>query len=163
MQRWRKRYDGTVQSLALKSRRPKSHPKQHTTAELELIKKCLKRYRHEGYAQVYVMCLKKGYQRSFSSMIKQIKKVKIDQSKYKKNYPKSNWKPDQVVFPGEKVQIDIKYVPKQCIGWDSKGIRYYQITAIDEYSRKRVCRIVDEKSVTHTAQFLLDLEEKNGI
>lgn len=39
-----------------------------------------------------------------------------------------------------KVQIDIKYVPQYCIGWDSKGIKYYQITAIDEFSRKRVCK-----------------------
>lgn len=65
-------------------------------------------------------------------------------------------------FPGEKVQIDIKYVPRECIAFDSHGIRYYQITAIDEYSRKRYCKIVDEKSVTHTARFLLDLEEKLG-
>ncbi|WP_064592349.1 hypothetical protein [Streptobacillus moniliformis] len=31
-----------------------------------------------------------------------------------------------------------------CVG--SKGIRYYQITAIDEYSRKRVLKVVKGKS-----------------
>lgn len=51
-------------------------------------------------------------------------------------------------YSGEKVQVDIKYVPDECIGFDSKGIRYYQITAIDEASRKRVLQIVDEKSIT---------------
>lgn len=65
-------------------------------------------------------------------------------------------------YPGEKVQIDIKYVPTHCVAWDSHGKRYYQITAIDEYSRKRVCKIVDEKSVTHTATFLIDLEARFG-
>jgi hypothetical protein len=30
VQRWRKKYDGTVQSLANKSRRPHYHPNQHT-------------------------------------------------------------------------------------------------------------------------------------
>ena len=30
VQRWRNRYDGTVESLANKSRRPHSHPNQHT-------------------------------------------------------------------------------------------------------------------------------------
>lgn len=74
--------------------------------------------------------------------------------------PKSNWKPEQTSYPGEKVQIDIKYVLQQCIGWDSRGKRYYQITAIDEYSRKRVCKIVDEKSVTHTATFFINLEAR---
>ena len=35
VQRWRKKYDGTVQSLANKSRRPHKHPNQHTEEELE--------------------------------------------------------------------------------------------------------------------------------
>ena len=43
-------------------------------------------------------------------------------------YPKSRWKPDKVTYPGDKVQVDIKYVPFECIGFDSHGIRYYQIT-----------------------------------
>lgn len=80
----------------------------------------------------------------------------------KKKYPKSNWKPDSVSYPGEKVQIDIKYVPRECLKFDSHGIRYYQITALDEYSRKRHCQIVDEKSVTHTANFVLTLEKNLG-
>lgn len=33
VQRWRKKYDGTLQSLANKSRRPHSHPNQHTEKE----------------------------------------------------------------------------------------------------------------------------------
>lgn len=76
--------------------------------------------------------------------------------------PKSQWQSTLVDHPGQNVQIDIKYVPRQCILWNSYGKRYYQITSIDEYSRKRVCQLVDEKSVTHTATFLLDLEERFG-
>ncbi|WP_196759445.1 hypothetical protein [Streptobacillus moniliformis] len=37
-----------------------------------------------------------------------------------------------------------------CVG--SKGIRYYQITAIDEYSRKRVLKVVKEKSTYETSK-----------
>ena len=37
VQRWRKKYDGTVQSLANQSRRPHKHPKQHTEKEIKLI------------------------------------------------------------------------------------------------------------------------------
>ena len=43
-------------------------------------------------------------------------------------------------YPGDKVQIDIKYVPAECIRFPSYGNRYYQITGIDEYSRKRVLK-----------------------
>ena len=36
--RLKRRYDGTAESLALKSRRPHAHPNQHTAEELELIR-----------------------------------------------------------------------------------------------------------------------------
>ena len=36
--RWREKYDGTIESLKNKSRRPHSHPKQHTKEEIKLIK-----------------------------------------------------------------------------------------------------------------------------
>ena len=35
---WRARWDGSVESLACRSRRPHSHPNQHTEAELKLIR-----------------------------------------------------------------------------------------------------------------------------
>jgi len=37
--RWREKYDGRVESLKNKSRRPKYHPSQHTKEEMEMIKK----------------------------------------------------------------------------------------------------------------------------
>ena len=132
--------------------------------ELSLIKKKYQRYGHEGLAEVYVQCQREGYKRSYDSMCKQIRERGWNRTKKPapKTSPKSNWKPTPVDHPGQKVQIDIKYVPYHCILWNSYGKRYYQITSIDEYSRKRVCQIVDEKSVTHTATFLLDLEEQFG-
>lgn len=159
--RWLKRYDGTAKSLAYLSRRPKAHPYEHKKEEIELIGKMHTRYGFEGLAQVYVACQKKGYTRSYASMCKQIR-MKYKKESVKKKYPKSKWKPEAVSYPGEKVQIDIKYVPLECIGFNSYGVRYYQITALDEYSRKRVLKIVDEKSVTHTSEFIKDLEKKMG-
>ena len=41
--RWRKRYDGTLQSLADKSHRPHHHPNEHTKEELKLIADMRKR------------------------------------------------------------------------------------------------------------------------
>ena len=35
---WLSRYDGTIESLANRSKRPHSHPNQHTEAELKLIR-----------------------------------------------------------------------------------------------------------------------------
>ena len=36
--RWKNRYDGTLESLKDKSRRPHSHPNQHTEEEINLIR-----------------------------------------------------------------------------------------------------------------------------
>ena len=41
VKRWCKRYDGTWQSLKERSHRPKSHPRQHTPQEEDLIRKAL--------------------------------------------------------------------------------------------------------------------------
>ena len=162
IKRWRDKYDGTVGSLANKSRRPKSHPNQHTNEELELLKTKYKKFKIDGLAQVYVEAKKLGYSRSYDSMCKRIRLMNMKPSIAKKSYPKSNWKAYKTTYPGEKVQIDIKYVPIESILFGPLDKRYYQITAIDEYTRKRVLRIVDEKSVTHTANFLETLEEEMG-
>ena len=162
IKRWRDKYDGTVGSLANKSRRPKSHPNQHTNEELELLKTKYKKFKIDGLAQVYVEAKKLGYSRSYDSMCKRIRLMNMKPSIAKKSYPKSNWKAYKTTYPGEKVQIDIKYVPIESILFGPLDKRYYQITAIDEYTRKRVLRIVDEKSVTHTANFLETLEDEMG-
>lgn len=44
----------------------------------------------------------------------------------------------------------------------SYGWRYYPITAIDEYSRKRVLKIVKEKNTYETTKFIKNLEYRIG-
>ena len=68
-----KKYDGTVKSLALKSRRPHNSPNAHTEEELKLIKDMYRRNGIYVLAEVYVRCLAKGYARSFWSMCRQIR------------------------------------------------------------------------------------------
>jgi transposase InsO family protein len=155
------KYDGTVKSLALKSRKPHSHPKTHTEEELNLIKKIYSRYSCDGLAEVYVQLRKRGYIRSYGSMVKQIGKIPKEKVKIRKGYTKH--KEIRGEYPGDKVQIDIKYVPKECLKFDTQDKKYYQITAIDEFSRKRILEIVDEKSVTNTSRFIRNLEEKIGL
>lgn len=156
-----KKWDGEVRSLALKSRRPNKHPNAHTSDELGLIQRMLKRNGVYGLAEVYVRCLSKGYTRSFGSMCRQIRKRGYIKPKIRrKSYTK--YTHIEGKFVGDKVQVDIKYVPRECIKFQSYGKQYYQITAIDEYSRKRVLSIVEEKSTYETAKFLETLEEKMG-
>lgn len=156
------KYDGTVRSLALRSRRPHGHKHQHTADELSLIRRMYRRNGKYGLAETYVRCRAHGYTRSFGSMCRQIRQqgFQAKPAVRRKSYVKHVREDGQ--FPGDKVQIDIKYVPVQCIRFPTYGDRYYQITAIDEYSRKRALSIVREKSSYETAMFLDGLEDKLG-
>ena len=160
--RWRKKYDGTVHSLANKSTRPHSHPNQHTEEELELRRHKHRYHGHEGLAQVYRKRKDAGYTRTYDSMCIQIRKMRLKKKKKRKKYPKSKYKKPTVTYPGQRVQIDVKYVPNECIGFASYYSRYYQITAIDEYSRKRYLELVEENSTYTTSEFLKRLEYKLG-
>ena len=143
--RWRKKYDGTVQSLANRSTRPHSHPNQHSQKELDLIKHKYRYHGHEGLAQVYRKLKESGYTRTYDSMCIQIRKMKLNKKRKQRSYPKTSYKKPTVTYPGQRVQIDVKYVPNECIGFASYQKRYYQITAIDEYSRKRYMELVEEE------------------
>ena len=160
--RWRERYDGTVQSLANKSRRPNSHPNEHTQEELDLIRHKHRYHRHEGLAQVYRKLKDSGYTRTYDSMCRQIRKMKLDTPRKKRSYPKTKYHKNPATYPGERVQIDVKFVPNECIGFASKHSRYYQITAIDECSRKRYTDLVNENSTYTTSEFLKRLEHNMG-
>lgn len=79
VQRWRKKYDGTTASLSNKSTRPHSHPNQHTKKEIELVKRMHRRYSFEGLAQVYRSLIDAGYARTYQSMQKQLRKLRLKQ------------------------------------------------------------------------------------
>lgn len=155
------KYDGTVRSLALESRKPKHSPHAHREEELALIRRMLKRNGRYGLAEVYVRCQSRGYTQSFGSMCRQIRNRGY-QKKERRRKSYQQYKQLEGTFPGEKVQVDIKYVPSECIRFPCYGDAFYQITAIDEYSRKRVLRIVKEKSTHETKKFVQGLEEAMG-
>ncbi|WP_064615548.1 IS481 family transposase [Streptobacillus moniliformis] len=160
--RWRKRYDGTITSLMPRSRRPHLHPKAHRKEEIELILNKYRRYKFEGLAEVYMKSKEDGYTRSYDSMCKIIRRINKREEKIKRIRIKSNYVVERATYPGERVQVDIKYIPRESIKFARGDMNYYQITAIDEYSRKRVLKVVDEKSNYHTSVFVKRLEELMG-
>ena len=111
MQRWVKRYDGTIESLRLKSRRPHSHPNQHTAEELSLKKRVYSKFKHEGLAQVYTEAKKRGYTRLYGSMCCQIRR-NIPKIKEKKQYYKSKWKPDVVTYLNALLKAHQRYASR---------------------------------------------------
>jgi hypothetical protein len=74
---------------------------------------------------------------------------------YKTDNPKKKYVPkpmEQMQHTGQRVQIDVKFVPLACI--TNKGERYYQYTAIDEYSRLRYLEAFEEHSTYSSTVFL---------
>lgn len=72
--RWRKRYDGTPESLADRSHRPHSHPNQHTDAELKLISDMRRRNPHDGLVVFWVKLMQRGYSRSITGLYRVLRK-----------------------------------------------------------------------------------------
>ena len=151
--RWRNRYDGTLQSLADKSHRPLSHPNQHTPDELKLISNMRRRNPHDGLVVFWVKLMQRGYSRSITGLYRVLRKQ--GQMAVKPKNPKYIPKPyEQMLYPGQRVQIDVKFVPSACLVGDAHGKKFYQYTAIDEYSRFRYVEAFEEHSSYSSALFL---------
>lgn len=153
--RWRKMYDGTLSSLAERSRRPHSHPNQHTSEELKLISDMRRRNPEAGLVVFWVKLTLRGYKRSIPSLWRVLKRLTLQP--IKPPNPKYVAKPyEKMLYPGQRVQVDVKVVPLACIVPNADGLqeRFYQYTAIDEYSRFRFIMAFKEQSTYSSVQFL---------
>lgn len=152
---WLSRYDGSLESLAKHSRRPHQHPNQHTEDEIKLVMDMRRRNPNLGLAELWFRLRKRGYCRCIESLYRRMKRLGLlkaeDKNKNKKYKPKPY---EQMRYPGERIQIDVKVVPKSCISSRLSGLRLYQFTAIDEYSPLRFLGAYDEQSTYTAADFL---------
>ena len=150
--KWSKRWDGTAKSLEEKSRRPTSSPRKQKPWEIELVKRMRKKY-GEDLLLGYQKAREKGYKRSYGCF----KRTAEKEIPLKKKAPKRKNKPYQrASYPGQKVQIDVKYVPSYCV---ADGRKYYQYTAKDECTRWTYREMYEEHSTYSSQQFLHNLVE----
>lgn len=151
--RWKNRYNGSIESLRCRSRRPHHHPNQHTPSEIKLIYNTRRRNPNAGLVILWVKLMQKGYKRSITGLYRFLRRqgimaVKVPNPKYvPKPYEKMH-------YPGQRVQVDVKFVPAICLVNEAKGQKFYQYTAIDEYSRWRFVEAFEEHSSYSSAQFL---------
>ena len=106
---WRARWDGSVASLACQSRRPHSHPNQHTKAELKLIRDMRRRNPQIGLVELWHRLKQRGYTRRPESLFRVMRKLGMfPQEKKKKTYTPQPYQ--QMTRPGERIQVDVKIV-----------------------------------------------------
>lgn len=157
IKRWCKRYDGTWQSLVEKSHRPHSHPNRHTRKEERQIKNSFKKeFARYGWDGVYQDLLRKGYNRSFSGMVYAAKGLGLTEKKKPKKRSREQRRYPELKTPGEKVQIDVKEVPLNCLRGEAlrDGKHLYQWTAIDECTRNRFVYAFEEHTPENSVKFL---------
>ena len=149
--KWLGRYDGSVNSLLDRSHRPKTSPRAHTEQELKQIRRRLKKYKWSDLLLAYQELVEKdGYTRSYGGFKRIAAKLKAAKPARKK--AKKKPKPYQRVdYPGQKIQIDVKFVPRYCV---ANGKKYYQYTAVDECSRWTFREMYDEHSTYSSRDFL---------
>ena len=81
MYRWKARYDGTLESLRDESKKPKSHPNQHTEEEIKLIKDFKANNKETGLVVLWVKLVRAGYSRTVQGLYRVMQRLGI----YKKN------------------------------------------------------------------------------
>lgn len=149
--KWIRRYDGTLKSLEDLSHRPHTSPRAHTNVEIRNIKKRVKKHKWSDLLLAYQELVELDqYSRSYGSFKKIVSKLRSQRPSKRKK--KRKLKPYQrAEYPGQKIQIDVKYVPSKCV---VDGGKYYQFTAVDECSRWTFREMYNEKSSYSSADFI---------
>ena len=104
-----------------------------------------------GMIELWHRLKKRGYTRRPESLYRVMKRLGMfKQEKAKKRYVPKPY--EQMTYPGQRVQVDVKVVPRSCIA--DPELRLYQYTAIDEFSRLRFLAAYPEQCTYSSADFL---------
>ena len=170
--KWKKEYNGNIESLENKSSKPKSpHPNSSTQEELYNIEKGLAENPTCSYLNIWGK-LKEAfnYTRHFLTFFKHAKRLnpksKVESTK------ELSQQYDTPIMIGAKWQMDVKFVPKVCyIGethyeYDEQNKKhqrkFYQWTILDEASRRAFAYVYDRHDADSTIDFLTRAVEYFG-
>ena len=115
-----------------------------------------------GLVVLWIKLRRNGYTRSITSLYRVMQRLGIYKkapSKKKQYVPKPY---EKMSYPGQRVQIDVKYVPQKCMSKElqEKEEKYYQYTAIDEYTRLRYIWFTNAHDSYASTEFLERLVKK---
>ena len=155
--RWKKQYNGTLESLQPNtSRKNMYHPNKHTESEIKAIVKLFKRQPNITYNEAYgILRSKYAYKRSYGGFYNYVMRHNLRQKKTIERYiPKPYDTPKML---GIKWQLDVKFIPIKCnkisVG-QGKQKRLYQYTMLDEATRERFLFPYIEHNGNSTVDFI---------
>ena len=100
---WKARWDGSAASLACRSRRPHSHPNQHTEAELKLIRDMRRRNPSLGMVELWFRLRQRGYTRCLESLFRVMRKLGMT---YRYSYEEL-WQPKNFLVTFRMYQLNL--------------------------------------------------------
>ena len=107
-----------------------------------------------GMVELWHRLRQRGYTRRPESLFRVMRKLGLFPQAEKK--PVYKPKPyEQMTYPGQRVPVDVKVVPRRCIA--DQELRLFQYTAIDEFTRLRFLGAYPEQSTYSSADFLKKL------
>ena len=99
---------------------------------------------------------KYGYTRSYGGFKRIVSKLKVGKDN-KKWAARKNKPYHRAEYLGQKVQVDMKFVPRECVVDERKS---YQFTAVDECTRWTYRQMYDEHSTYSAEAFLIELIQR---
>lgn len=153
--KWRRRWDGSWQSLLERSRRPHRSPRNQSGSEEKLVRRYGKQHRDDlllGFQKAEAH----GYVRTYGCFKRTVSRL-LGKPALRKKKPKKPKPYQRADYPGQKLQLDVKYVPGYCLAGAGK---YYQFTAKDECSRWTYREMYDEHSTYSARDFLVKLVKR---
>ena len=103
-------------------------PRKQTQEELTQVLRYAKRYAGD-FLLGYEKARANGYSRSYGCFKRTVYKT-IRPEKKRRRWKNKPYQ--RAEYPGEKIQMDVKFVPSYCV---ANGEKYYQFTAKDECTR----------------------------
>jgi transposase InsO family protein len=153
VKKWWSRWDGTPSSLVNRSRRPKHSPRRTPEAVIRRIRRMMKKHSWRevllGYQE---MRERWGYTGSYGGFKRIVSKLKG--AKPKRKVTKKGKAFPRAEYPGQRLQVDVKFVPGRCV---TDGRKYYQFTAIDECTRWTMREMYEEHSSLSAKEFVVKL------
>ncbi len=152
--RWRRLWNGSSCSLQNKSSRPHTpHPNAHTKAESAQIAEILKDNPDITYVEMLgVLRSKYGYSRTYGGLYRYIIRNNLRPTEEREKYIAKPYDTPEML--GVKMQMDVKYVPRDCNKGKFAKEWVYQYTIIDEATRERFLYPYKEHSGWSTVDFI---------
>jgi len=158
--RWISRWDGTLVSLMDRSHKPNRHPCQQTQKEINMVLKVQRHNKKLGLVCLWIhLKMNYGYTRTVTALYKLLRREGIMEAPKKRKRRKSKLY-EPILMPGERFQMDVKYVPKDTLVGQLAGKKLYQYTAIDECTRWRYITVFDELSTHNSIEYLYQVLER---